>query len=123
MKTFCLYARVALVACAAWGMVAPSPSPRVIIIGDSTVRNGSGEGRGGQGGWGDRIACYFDTARVDVINKAIGGRSSRTFITGGRWDDVRESLRAGDFVLIQFGHNDASPVHAAWGRRGDGGDR
>ncbi|MDR0544798.1 MAG: rhamnogalacturonan acetylesterase [Odoribacteraceae bacterium] len=96
----------------------PENLPRLFIIGDSTVRNGAGDGRNGQWGWGDCIAGYFDTTRISIINKAIGGRSSRTFITEGRWSDVRERLRPGDYLLVQFGHNDGGPVNDSSRARG-----
>jgi lysophospholipase L1-like esterase len=83
----------------------------MFFIGDSTVRNGRGDGANGQWGWADRIAVYFDTARIDVVNRALGGRSSRTYITQGYWDEVLPMIRQGDFVFIQFGHNDQSPVN------------
>ena len=67
--------------------------PVLYIIGDSTVRNGDGTGKNGQVGWGSVIDVYFDTSKIDVRNLAIGGRSSRTFITDGRWDKILETLR------------------------------
>jgi rhamnogalacturonan acetylesterase len=84
--------------------------PVFYIIGDSTVRNGDGSGKNGQWGWGSVIAPYFDTTKIDVRNHAIGGRSSRTFITEGRWDKILQTLKKGDYVIMQFGHNDASPL-------------
>lgn len=84
--------------------------PVLYIIGDSTVRNGDGSGRNGQWGWGSFIAPYFDTNRISVSNQAIGGRSSRTFITEGRWDRILTTLKKGDYVVMQFGHNDGSPL-------------
>jgi rhamnogalacturonan acetylesterase len=81
--------------------------PTFWIIGDSTVKVGTP----GQRGWGDEIAPFFDSAKLNVLNHAIGGRSSRTFITEGRWDAVLKELRAGDVVIMQFGHNDASPIN------------
>jgi lysophospholipase L1-like esterase len=95
-----------------------SAKPKVIFVGDSTVKNGSGEGGKGQWGWGDRISWFFDTRRIEVINRAHGGRSSRTFISEGKWDAVLETLEKGDFVLIQFGHNDSSPVNDTSRARG-----
>jgi lysophospholipase L1-like esterase len=92
--------------------------PKVIFVGDSTVKNGAGDGGKGQWGWGDQIASFFDAARIDVINRAHGGRSSRTFISGGEWDAVLDTLEKGDFVLIQFGHNDSSPVNDTSRARG-----
>ena len=81
--------------------------PTLWIIGDSTVRTGTP----GQQGWGDPIAACFDTTRINVINRARGGRSSRTFQTHGLWEDVLRYAKPGDFVIMQFGHNDESPVN------------
>ena len=80
--------------------------PVLFIVGDSTVHNVSG----GRVGWGDVIGKYFDTNKIIVSNRALGGRSSRTFITQGWWDRVLASGRRGDFVLIQLGHNDGGPI-------------
>ena len=80
------------------------------IIGDSTVKNGSGKGDGGLWGWGDYLAAHFDTTRLKVVNKARGGRSSRTYQTEGLWNDVLAQIKPGDFVLMQFGHNDGGPM-------------
>jgi len=85
--------------------------PTVFIIGDSTVKNGQGNGAGGLWGWGDPIAQYFDMAKVKVENHALGGTSSRTFQSKGLWQIVLDQIRKGDFVLMQFGHNDSSPVN------------
>src|SRR4051794_33678977 len=77
---------------------ATNPSlPTLWLVGDSTVRNGSGTGGNGQWGWGDRIARYFDTSRINVINRARGGRSSRTFQSEGLWDAVLKDSKPGDF--------------------------
>jgi rhamnogalacturonan acetylesterase len=84
--------------------------PVLYIIGDSTVKNGDGTGKGSLWGWGSFMADRFDTLRIDVQNHAIGGRSSRTFITEGRWERILQELKAGDYVLMQFGHNDSSPL-------------
>lgn len=87
-----------------------TPKPTLYIIGDSTVRNGDGSGKNGQWGWGSLIHNYFDTAKINISNQAIGGRSSRTFITEGRWERILNNLRAGDYVIMQFGHNDSGPL-------------
>ena len=84
--------------------------PVFYIIGDSTVRNGDGTGKNQQWGWGSMIADYFDTSKISVQNHAIGGRSSRTFITEGRWDKIIATLKKGDYVIMQFGHNDSGPL-------------
>lgn len=81
--------------------------PSVFIVGDSTVKSG---GQNGAIGWGERIAPFFDTSRVSIVNHAIGGRSSRTFFTEGRWERVLGQLKAGDVVLLQFGHNDGGRI-------------
>lgn len=81
--------------------------PTFFIVGDSTVKSG---GKNGMFGWGERIAPFFDTSKINVVNHAIGGRSSRTFFTEGRWDKVAEQLKQGDIVIIQFGHNDGGRI-------------
>jgi lysophospholipase L1-like esterase len=82
--------------------------PTFHIVGDSTVRSG---GTGvGLWGWGERIAPFFDPAKINVVNHAIGGRSARTFYTEGRWDKVAAAIKPGDFVIIQFGHNDGGHI-------------
>ena len=92
--------------------------PTLFIIGDSTVRNGQGDGRNGQWGWGDILPGYFDPARINVVNWALGGRSSRTFITEGHWDQLQTLLKRGDFVLMQFGHNDGGALNDSSRARG-----
>lgn len=84
--------------------------PAVYLVGDSTVRNGKADGAGGQWGWGEPLADFFDPSKINVVNRAIGGRSSRTYISEGRWDELLALLKPGDFVLLQFGHNDSGPL-------------
>lgn len=91
--------------------------PSIFIIGDSTVRNGEGTGTGGQWGWGDLMAPYFETNSINVVNRALGGTSSRTFYRD-QWPAVRAMLKPGDFVIMQFGHNDSSPINDARRARG-----
>jgi lysophospholipase L1-like esterase len=86
------------------------PKPAFYIIGDSTVRNGDGTGKNGQWGWGSFIADYFDTNKISISNQAIGGRSSRTFITEKRWEKILGTVNKGDYVIMQFGHNDGGPL-------------
>lgn len=92
--------------------------PTVFHIGDSTVRNGSGNGANGQWGWGDLTSCYFDTTRVNVVNRALGGRSSRTYISQGLWERTLPMIKRGDVVIMQFGHNDASAINDTSRARG-----
>lgn len=84
--------------------------PTLYIIGDSTVKNGKGKGDGGLWGWGNFISPYFDTTKINIENHALGGTSSRTFQTKALWDSVMVHLKPGDFVIMQFGHNDSSPL-------------
>lgn len=82
--------------------------PTLYLVGDSTVRNGRGDGANNQMGWGEPLVALFNPAKINVVNRAIGGRSSRTYITEGHWADVLTMLKPGDTVLFQFGHNDGS---------------
>lgn len=84
--------------------------PTLYLIGDSTVKNGKGKGDGGLWGWGNFIDRSFDTTKISIRNEALGGTSSRTFQTIGLWNKVLNNLKPGDFVLMQFGHNDSSPL-------------
>jgi lysophospholipase L1-like esterase len=84
--------------------------PTLWLVGDSTVRNGHADGANGQWGWGEPLVEYFDTSRLNVVNRAIGGRSSRTYITEGHWQEVLDRIKPGDFILVQFGHNDSGPL-------------
>jgi lysophospholipase L1-like esterase len=83
-----------------------STKPTLFLIGDSTVRNRTK----GQLGWGDVIGRLFDESKIAVTNRALGGRSSRSFLSEGLWDKVLADLKPGDFVLMQFGHNDGGPL-------------
>ncbi len=84
--------------------------PTLWLIGDSTVKNGTK----GQMGWGDPIADFFDKTKIRVENRARGGRSSRTFLTEGLWDAVTREMQPGDFVLMQFGHNDGGKIEGVY---------
>jgi lysophospholipase L1-like esterase len=90
----------------------PTPAratlPTLWIIGDSTVRNGTlGDGSNlAQWGWGAPIVAYFDLEKINVVNRAFGGTSSRSFYSGFFWRHLRPQIKKGDFVLLQFGAND-----------------
>lgn len=92
----------------------PKRLPTLFIVGDSTVKNRTR----GQQGWGDPIAALFDKSKIKVENHAIGGRSSRTFQTEGRWDKILAAAKPDDFVLVQMGHNDGGPLDDAARARG-----
>lgn len=76
--------------------------PTVFVVGDSTARNNADLG------WGDHFAHLFDTTRINVANRAIAGRSSRSFYAEGHWATVLAEMKPGDYVLIQMGHNDGA---------------
>ncbi len=80
--------------------------PVLFITGDSTVKN-TDRDEDGMWGWGSQAAEVFDTNRITIVNAAQAGRSCRSYLREGRWDKVFNDLQPGDFVLIQFGHNDA----------------
>ena len=82
----------------------PSKQITVYTIGDSTMANKKVEVYP-ETGWGQQFQSYFDS-KVKVSNHAVNGRSSKSFIDEGRWKIVFDSLKRGDYVFIQFGHND-----------------
>ncbi len=96
----------------------PKRIPTVFTVGDSTVKNGRGDGADGLWGWGDFLAQYLDSTKIKLENHALGGTSSRTYIDKGLWDSVQNKLRKGDYVLIQFGHNDDGPINDTIRARG-----
>jgi lysophospholipase L1-like esterase len=75
--------------------------PTLWIVGDSTL-NSNAPLRG----WGQELGQFFDQTKINVVNRAIGGRSSRTFQYEGRWDKIMGEIKKGDFVIVQMGHND-----------------
>ncbi|NPD91618.1 rhamnogalacturonan acetylesterase [Xylanibacter muris] len=83
--------------------------PVVFITGDSTVKN-EDKDKDGMWGWGSQAYTVFDKKKITCVNCAKAGRSTRTYFNEGRWDQVYNSLKPGDFVLIQFGHNDIGPI-------------
>jgi lysophospholipase L1-like esterase len=96
-----------------------STKPTLFAIGNSTVRTGTrGDGANGQWGWGAPIADFFDRSHLNVENRAMGGTSSRTFRTLGLWQTVLDNVKAGDYVIMQFGHNDGSPINDEHRARG-----
>ncbi len=87
--------------------------PTLWIAGDSTVKSNDP-----MRGWGQDLGRFFDPARINVVNRAIGGRSTRTFLGDGRWQAIVDELKAGDWVVIQFGHNDVGRLGAEGKFRG-----
>lgn len=83
--------------------------PVVFITGDSTVKNKDSD-KDGMWGWGSQAYTVFDENKVTCVNVAKAGRSTRSYVREGRWEQVYNSLQPGDFVLLQFGHNDICPI-------------
>ena len=86
-------------------LTSSNKSTTIFIIGDSTSADKQNPQTNPERGWGMMLQGCFDR-HVLVSNHAVNGRSSKSFITEGRWQRVLEQLRPGDYVVIQFGHND-----------------
>jgi pectinesterase len=78
----------------------------IFIVGDSTAANKDTSGGKLERGWGQLFQNYFNKNFVVVDNHALNGRSSKSFIDEGQWAKVTKLIKKGDYVLIQFGHND-----------------
>ena len=92
----------------------------VHLMGDSTMAEKDLPKAGAERGWGMMLQNFMDPAQVKVVNYAQNGRSTKSFIDLGLWDKVYDAVQPGDYVFIQFGHNDAKesdPTRyaAAWG--------
>lgn len=87
---------------------AAQKSPVVIFLaGDSTLAEKK-EDKRPETGWGEKLHQYFDAQKIKVENHAQNGRSTKTFISENRWQAIVDKLKKGDYVFIQFGHNDQS---------------
>ena len=94
----------------AGGAGAADAVPKLFVAGDSTASEYKPNPKNQQG-WGAVLQPLFDETKLLVVDAARGGRSSRTFITEGHWDRMLSDVHAGDFVIIQFGHNDSGAVN------------
>ena len=83
--------------------------PVLFVTGDSTIQNTDSD-PDGMWGWGSVLETVFDPSKITLVNAGKAGRSARTFLDEGRWDKVYNSIEPGDYVVIQFGHNDMSPI-------------
>lgn len=86
-------------------LIMAQQKPTLFLIGDSTMANKENPDKNPEHGWG-QILPQFLTSGIEIQNHAVNGRSSKSFRTEGRWDKVEKQLKKGDFVIIQFGHND-----------------
>jgi rhamnogalacturonan acetylesterase len=78
--------------------------PTLYMIGDSTMHNNDKE----LWGWGTTIQDLVDPTKINVVNAATAGRSTRTFVKEGRWAKVMETIKPGDYVIMGFGHNEGT---------------
>jgi lysophospholipase L1-like esterase len=77
----------------------------VYLAGDSTCANKTADKRP-ETGWGEMLQQHFDAAKVKVDNRALNGRSTKSFVDEGHWAKLLADLKKGDYVFIEFGHND-----------------
>ena len=92
-----------------WKVDRSNGKPVVFFTGDSTVKNFDKEDDG-MWGWASQAQTVFDESKITLVNAGRAGRSTRTFINEGLWEAVYNSLQPGDFVTIEFGHNDICPI-------------
>ena len=96
----------------AWVMLTaatPHHATTIFLIGDSTMANKDTTGGKQERGWGMMLQECFDPQHIRIDNHAVNGRSSLSFLNEGRWARVLELIHPGDYVIIQFGHNDEKP--------------
>lgn len=77
----------------------------VYLAGDSTCANKTADKRP-ETGWGEMLQQHFDPAKVKIDNRALNGRSTKSFVDEGHWQKLLNALKKGDYVFIEFGHND-----------------
>ncbi len=104
MKTYCrfLFSPLLILLLMAVGK---GPAFTIFMVGDSTMANKDLTGGNPERGWGHVLPGFF-SEEVRIDNHAVNGRSTKSFIDEGRWDKVIAEVRKGDYVFIQFGHND-----------------
>lgn len=91
----------------------------VYLAGDSTMAQKANDKRP-ETGWGERLQSHFDERRVKIENHAQNGRSTKSFIAEGRWQTIVDKLKPGDYVFIEFGHNDEKLDKPAVGAAANG---
>lgn len=98
---------IALGICASALVAAQKKPITIFLAGDSTMAAKLAEKRP-ETGWGEMLGSQFKDGKVLIENRAMNGRSTKTFISEGRWQKIVDDLKKGDYVFIQFGHNDSS---------------
>lgn len=106
-----------LFAIVAMSFVAEKQPLTIFLAGDSTMADKRVNAYP-ETGWGTRFRNFFDSS-ITIVNKAQNGRSTRTFIADGLWKSIYENIHPGDYVLIQFGHNDEVPTKASYTNESD----
>jgi lysophospholipase L1-like esterase len=92
---------------------APAQRPTLYLVGDSTMADKADPADNPEHGWGQLLPRFVDTTRLAVRNHAANGRSTKRFLDEGRWDTVMTRVRPGDYVLVQFAHNDGHLIDPA----------
>lgn len=100
---------LALIGMVAFAMISQEQTI-IYLVGDSTCADKSPDAFP-EMGWGTPFTTFFDSS-VRIENHAKNGRSTKSFMEEGRWEAVLKALKAGDYVFIQFGHNDEVPSKA-----------
>jgi lysophospholipase L1-like esterase len=98
-------AHITLLAGILFAVAQPSPVITVHLAGDSTLADRPTPERNPYRGWGQLLSRFFDDS-VAVHNHAVNGRSTKSFIDEGKWAALMAEVHRGDYVIIQFGHND-----------------
>jgi lysophospholipase L1-like esterase len=97
---------LAIVVCATSVLSAQAPAaPRLHLAGDSTMADKPVDPPNPEHGWGQLLPKFFNDPKM-VVNHAVNGRSTRSFLAEGRWQQLVDALHPGDWVIIQFAHND-----------------
>ena len=94
-----------LILFAASSVFAQKSPMTVYLAGDSTMAR-KDENKRPETGWGEKLQSYFDAKKVVIDNRALNGRSTKSYIDEGRWREIVDNLKRGDYVFIEFGHND-----------------
>ena len=102
------YLSLLFVLAMAFLMTSSKKTTTIFVIGDSTAAEKANYKTHPERGWGMVLQGCFDD-KIIVDNHAVNGRSSKSFINEGRWQKVLDRIQPGDYVLIQFGHNDEKP--------------
>lgn len=84
------------------------PATQLHLAGDSTMATKERKTPNPEYGWGEALPRYFSD-RLTVVNYALNGRSSKSFLSEGVWQKLVDALQSGDWVIVQFGHNDEKP--------------